>query len=215
MTTPERFRNMGLSLIEVLFTVVLFLLATGTLFALFNQMAVWRNWETEQRKQQAGSLALGAKVESMLREVSFNTISVVYPSGNPSNGDLVLGAASSRDTNGQWRETDFVPDDNHRLVIYIDQTRGELLERRTLAPPPTPVVTPLTAAELTTEAGLAETKILGSNVESFLLVHPVTDNPTQIVTTPLRFRIVQQQSTGKNAQSDNDRSVERTVVFVR
>lgn len=203
-------KDRGMGLLEVLASMTLFLLASGVLFALFSRMSSWRDHEANRREEIAGFLVAGSKLKSLLREAPFDTVSATYPSGDPLQGDLALAFASSRDVDGTWMETNFVPDDSTRVLFHRDASRDLILEHRVIGSPPSQLFSPLTPAEILTEIAAPETGVVARNIESLQLIHPTTDTPTALITTPLKLRIA---SSGRAGQ--DSRSVERTVSFSR
>lgn len=200
----------GFSLIEVMVTSVLFFMATGILFGLFHKIGQWRSWEQGVRDVQRQSLLASAHLGRSLSECSFASISATYVSGNPANGDLVLSAVTSRDNQGQWRETDMEPADNLRLVYFVQSSSGNLVERKNDLGTVTPILTPLSPGQMLAEILLPETRVLGRDVESFSLTHPVSGAATDEVTSPLSLQI----RVSGTAPADS-RSVQRTITFVR
>lgn len=205
-----RAKETGHSVLELLFAMMLFLMISGVLFKLFHVMTTWRDTSVRQMEKQAGNLVVVAKLAALLEEMPEVGFSASYSSGNPVNGDLALCGITSRDSAGLWSEQEMVPDDHFYQLLYLHKASGELRSIHVVPSTSVPLTQPLLPANFTTPLGQAPDRVLGRDIEKFLLVDPLSGTLIDKPTSPLLLRVVQQ-----GGESESSRTVERSIRLVR
>lgn len=185
----------GASLTELLISMSMASLALILLTALISRGNAW--YRSTKAKSEAHHEILKAldKIRADLYQSAASSLTLHYPSGDPSAGDLALSFLTPHDRNGTFQKTPYKSEPvyvDHKLY-YTDSNQRTLQSARSpyIPTPPDTNLTPR-PMDLATLSGVAASpgRVVLRNLKEFTALDPVTGQPTLEGQNVVHLRLV-------------------------
>jgi hypothetical protein len=132
------------------------------------------------------------------RDTATGSVTLVYPSGSPAQGDLAMSIYSTHDMNGSTQEEGGTGLATYPAsIVYFRQASDNTLRRiRTNVPAPPTAPTAMLAADLLAHMGSAPSEVLAPRTTSFQALDFDQELPTDVPSRRLWLRLEMTSTAG-------------------
>ncbi len=183
--------NHGMTMPELLITCMIMGLALTSIYGVFFFGINISNKLKARNEQQQSSLIFISRIATELTKSELSGLSIYYPSGNPSTGDMEIAFITPVDLTGNYIKdpnTD-KPIYQAHMIYYFDTGDKSIKKIRKPLATPTEDITSLNQTEISNAIGTLTSQTVIKNAKTFQFLNFYTGNPDSIATNPMKFKI--------------------------
>ncbi len=184
-------RSKGHTLLELVVVIFLIALVSLAIVALINFGLVSYKSVDKKIEQQQKLLKVFTSLEQDLSKTAFDSITIVYPSGSPSQGDLAISFLTPDGEKGEYHgDADGTPIYQAYLIYFIRTSDKTLRKKRVSLATPTTTPTPLPSDSVIAHIQAGSSVLLLRDVKSFKALSCGTHNVISVPENPFVLEII-------------------------